>query len=172
MRKENAVEGMPKKFCSQCGNEIHQRAIVCSKCGARQMVAKKGMPVVAIIAIIAAIGVVGIAILGILAAIAIPQFSAYREKAFNAATISDLKNARVCVESYLAENRALPASLEQTSFKPQKDVTVELVVRDGKTYELYAVHKMGRKKYGWTSQDPDGMMVKGKNSPDSEFTRQ
>ena len=34
-----------------------------------------------------------IAIIGILAAIAIPQFSAYRNRSFNSAAMSDLKNA-------------------------------------------------------------------------------
>jgi prepilin-type N-terminal cleavage/methylation domain-containing protein len=33
-----------------------------------------------------------VAIIGILAAIAIPQFSSYRMKAYNAAALSDLKN--------------------------------------------------------------------------------
>ncbi len=33
-----------------------------------------------------------VAIIGILAAIAIPQFSTYRAKAFNAAAVSDTKN--------------------------------------------------------------------------------
>ena len=41
-----------------------------------------------------------IAIIGILAAIAIPQFSAYRKKAFNAAALSDLRNTRSVVEAY------------------------------------------------------------------------
>jgi type IV pilus assembly protein PilA len=163
------VEEMPKKFCSQCGNEIHQRAIVCSKCGARQAVAKKSMPAVAIVAIIAVIGFVGIAILGIIAAIAIPQFVAYRDKAYNAAVISDLKSAKAAVDTYVAEKGALPASLDQTSFKPQKDVTVEILVRDGKTYELYAFHRMGRKKCGLSSDDPDKIMVKEKNAPDSDY---
>ena len=35
-----------------------------------------------------------VAIIGILAAIAIPQFAAYRQKAYNSAAQSDLKNAK------------------------------------------------------------------------------
>ena len=49
-----------------------------------------------------------VAIIGILAAIAIPQFSAYRAKAYNAAATSDLKNAKTTMESYFADNQMYP----------------------------------------------------------------
>ena len=39
-----------------------------------------------------------VAIIGILAAIAIPQFSAYRARAFNAAAQSDLRNFKMQME--------------------------------------------------------------------------
>ncbi len=45
-----------------------------------------------------------IAIIGILAAIAIPQFSAYREKGYKATMISDAKNAYTGVVAYQADN--------------------------------------------------------------------
>jgi type IV pilus assembly protein PilA len=46
-----------------------------------------------------------VAIIGILAAIAIPQFSAYRQKGFNAAAVADLKNAKTGQESLFADNQ-------------------------------------------------------------------
>lgn len=49
-----------------------------------------------------------VAIIGILAAIAIPQFSAYREKAYNSAAQSDLKNAKTTLEAFYAENQKYP----------------------------------------------------------------
>jgi prepilin-type N-terminal cleavage/methylation domain-containing protein len=49
-----------------------------------------------------------VAIIGILAAIAIPQFSAYRQKAFNSAAQSDLKNAKTAVESSYADTFYYP----------------------------------------------------------------
>jgi len=49
-----------------------------------------------------------VAIIGILAAIAIPQFSAYRAKAYNAAAQSDLKNTKTNLESYFADNQLYP----------------------------------------------------------------
>ena len=49
-----------------------------------------------------------VAIIGILAAIAIPQFSQYRAKAYNSASTSDLKNAKTSLESYFADNQMYP----------------------------------------------------------------
>jgi type IV pilus assembly protein PilA len=53
-----------------------------------------------------------VAIIGILAAIAIPQFSAYREKAYNAASNSDLKNWKTGMEAFNADAQAYPAALD------------------------------------------------------------
>jgi len=44
-----------------------------------------------------------VAIIGILAAIAIPQFASYRQRAFNSAAQSDIKNARMASESLYAD---------------------------------------------------------------------
>ena len=53
-----------------------------------------------------------VAIIGILAAIAIPQFSAYRQKAYNSASNSDVKNIKTGMEAYMAENQAYPTALD------------------------------------------------------------
>jgi type II secretion system protein G len=52
-----------------------------------------------------------VAIIGILAAIAIPQFASYREKAFNTGSTSDLKNVKTGLEAYMADNQVYPAVL-------------------------------------------------------------
>jgi type IV pilus assembly protein PilA len=49
-----------------------------------------------------------VAIIGILAAIAIPQFASYRQKAYNSAAQSDLKNVKTNLESYFADNQKYP----------------------------------------------------------------
>ena len=49
-----------------------------------------------------------VAIIGILAAIAIPQFAAYRQKAYNSAAQSDLKNFKTGLESYFADFQRYP----------------------------------------------------------------
>jgi len=46
-----------------------------------------------------------VAIIGILAAIAIPQFSSYRLKAFNSAAQADLRNVMTSEEASFAENQ-------------------------------------------------------------------
>ena len=44
-----------------------------------------------------------IAIIGILAAIAIPQFAAYRKRSYNAAANADLRNAATAQEAYYVD---------------------------------------------------------------------
>ncbi len=56
-----------------------------------------------------------VAIIGILAAIAIPQFSNYRTKAFNSAAISDLHTARMAEEAVFADYQVYGASVAATT---------------------------------------------------------
>jgi type IV pilus assembly protein PilA len=45
-----------------------------------------------------------IAIIGILAAIAIPQFSSYRQRGYNTAAKADVKNAYTAAQAYFSDN--------------------------------------------------------------------
>ncbi|WP_321370685.1 prepilin-type N-terminal cleavage/methylation domain-containing protein [uncultured Desulfuromusa sp.] len=49
-----------------------------------------------------------VAIIGILAAIAIPQFASYRQKAFDAAATSDQKTIKTELEGYYTDNYHYP----------------------------------------------------------------
>jgi type IV pilus assembly protein PilA len=49
-----------------------------------------------------------IAIIGILAAIAIPQFAAYRVKSYNAAAQSDHRNVKTDLEAFYADYQVYP----------------------------------------------------------------
>ena len=49
-----------------------------------------------------------VAIIGILAAIAIPQFNAYRQRGYNASSSSDLRNFRTLMEAYQADYQQYP----------------------------------------------------------------
>ena len=49
-----------------------------------------------------------IGVIGILAAIAIPQFAFYRQKSFNAAALSDLRNVKTHLEAYFADYKYYP----------------------------------------------------------------
>ena len=50
-----------------------------------------------------------VAIIGILAAIAIPQFAAYRQRGFDARANSDLRNAATSEEAYFASSQVYKA---------------------------------------------------------------
>ena len=68
-----------------------------------------------------------IAIIGILAAIAIPQFTAYKQRGYNTAAKSDAKNAYTAAQAYFSDSPA--ATLDTTKlglggFVPTADVTV------------------------------------------------
>jgi len=65
-----------------------------------------------------------IIIIGILAAIAIPVFLRQREKGWDAAVKSDLRNAATAEETYLTDNGSYTqdvTALESAGFKPSAD---------------------------------------------------
>ena len=51
-----------------------------------------------------------VAIIGILAAIAIPQFAAYRARAQNSSALADMRNLRTDLEGYHAEWQQYPVN--------------------------------------------------------------
>lgn len=51
-----------------------------------------------------------VAIIGILAAIAIPQFSAYRIRGYNSAATADIRNSRTNMEAFFSDWQAYPSS--------------------------------------------------------------
>ena len=55
-----------------------------------------------------------VAIIGILAAVAIPQFSAYRAKAYNSASNSDARNIKTGLEAFYADNQYYPGTGQLT----------------------------------------------------------
>ena len=69
-----------------------------------------------------------IAIIGILAAIAIPQFSAYRVKGWMSTTRSDAKNAFTAVQAYLADNPGVTTAPAET-IGPSSTGTTYAVIR-------------------------------------------
>ena len=68
-----------------------------------------------------------VVIIGILVAIAIPKFSATREKAYFAAMKSDLKNLASQQEIYYADAYAYSAVTADLSFTSSDGVTVSIV---------------------------------------------
>ena len=68
-----------------------------------------------------------IAIIGILAAIAIPQFSAYKKRGYNAAAKSDAKNAYTAAQAYYGDYQTGviggTSNLSAYGFRPTANVT-------------------------------------------------
>jgi len=50
-----------------------------------------------------------VSIIGILASIAVPLYLDHRDRAFNMAALTDLKNFKTAMEAYFAENKQYPA---------------------------------------------------------------
>jgi prepilin-type N-terminal cleavage/methylation domain-containing protein len=67
-----------------------------------------------------------VVIIGILAAIAIPKFSATREKAYFAAMKSDLKNLASQQEIYYADNYTYTTATADLAFTNSEGVTVTI----------------------------------------------
>ncbi len=98
-----------------------------------------------------------IAIIGILAAIAIPQFSAYRKRGFNAAAESDLRNAMTAEEAYYADHQKytnLTADLQNYGFQGSSNVTLTVNTANTTLYNMQASHSSGDKTY--TVRGPGG----------------
>jgi len=92
-----------------------------------------------------------VAIIGILAAIAIPQFSAYRAQGYNARASSDLRNLATSEEAYFAANAAYTSTLTNlTGFKQSPGVSIS-VSPNGTTFTASASHASGNKTFNWDS---------------------
>ena len=92
-----------------------------------------------------------IAIIGILAAIAIPQFSAYRKRAYNSAAQSDLKNFTTAQEAYYVDEATYcssPSLLVGTYGAYTSDnVTLTINTATVNTYGMVSSHSSGDKTY-------------------------
>jgi len=101
-----------------------------------------------------------VAIIGILAAIAIPQFSSYRERAFNSAAESDMRNIMNGEEAYFADAEvyvdvtAITSSTgvqntfgSLTGVKISKNVKARVTGAGASDYTANTEHKSGTKIY-------------------------
>ena len=90
-----------------------------------------------------------IAIIGILAAIAVPQFNAYRLRGYNLGGLTDVKNASVLQEAYYDDNKTYTsdvADLTSYGFRQTQEVTVSLTGNDN-AYTITGFHNRGDKTY-------------------------
>jgi len=88
-----------------------------------------------------------IAIVGILAAIAIPQFAAYRQKAYNAVAHNDLSICKSEVTAYRADYGFYPVGAEQIQCNASKDVALYYLLLDSDNYQVISFHDKGSKAF-------------------------
>ena len=84
-----------------------------------------------------------IAIIGILAAIAIPQFSAYRQRGYNTAAKSDAKNAYTTAQAYFYDNPAgtvTLANLTAYGYKQTTNITTTVTTGTMAGFALTTTH--------------------------------
>ena len=103
---------------------------------------------------------VSIGIIGILAALAIVQYSAYRERSFDARAISDLRNTMSAQEAYFVDNETY---LDDLSLLPGFDTTspsVTLILgADGSSWSGACYHPRGSNTYCYDSGNAEGMVT-------------
>jgi prepilin-type N-terminal cleavage/methylation domain-containing protein len=86
-----------------------------------------------------------VAIIGILAAIAMPQFR-YRENAFNATVVADLRNAATAQETYFSDHAMYSNSCSTLpGYNMSQGVTFSTCTGDPNSFRMVATHPQGTK---------------------------
>jgi len=103
-----------------------------------------------------------IAIIAILAAIAIPQLSVHRTKAYNNTAVSDLKNAAIAQEAYHADNRSYTRDKSKLTTTPynlyiSRGVDWDVPEATDNSYLMTARHSSGNITY--TLSGPGGTIA-------------
>ena len=92
-----------------------------------------------------------IAIIGILAAIAIPQFSAYRQRSYNSSANADLRNAATAQEAYYVDKMTyttVEGDLVGTyGLFTSKGVVFTINSANTSSYNMEAYHTSGNRTY-------------------------
>jgi type IV pilus assembly protein PilA len=89
-----------------------------------------------------------VAIIGILAAIAIPQFAAYRRRGYEAAVRTDLRNAATAQEAYFAQNQAYVTGVMSSTnppnggFNATSTVTATAAVPSADRFTITGTHSL------------------------------
>ena len=107
-----------------------------------------------------------VAIIGILAAIAIPQFSAYRKRGYEAQVKSDLRNAATAEEAYFTQyfhyfaGDLTPANT-LTGFNKSTQVTPLTAATAGSGFTITAGHSNCAAGDAWTFTSSSGQITGG-----------
>jgi type IV pilus assembly protein PilA len=95
-----------------------------------------------------------IAIIGILAAIAIPQFSAYRTRSYNSSAQADVRNIATAQEAYFVDESTYTSTISNLTgskygYMQSGNVTVG-ATGSTQTYLITGFHASGDKTYSLT----------------------
>ena len=90
-----------------------------------------------------------ISIIGILAAVAVPQFNAYRLRGYNIGGKSDAKNASIAQEAYYVDNKTYTSDFNNLKTYGYRQMqSVEVRVSGGNNdYTIVSYHGNGDKTY-------------------------
>jgi len=92
-----------------------------------------------------------IAIIGILAAIAIPQFTAYRVRGYNTAAKADAKNSYTAAQAYFTDSPAATATLATLTasygYKQTANVTTTIATGTISGLSITTAHASGNVTY-------------------------
>ena len=133
-----------EKFCESCGEIIKINALACPYCG-KKMKKSGSMPGCAVAAIVF---VVFIFVVGLLAAIAIPQFTAYRNRAYQETVKLELREIKQSESEFFLVYKKYTsdlADLDVTIEDPK--VTIEILNADADCFEAKGTRTGLRKNF-------------------------
>lgn len=106
-----------------------------------------------VLAIVIPIFMIGV--IGILAAIAIPQFVSYRQKASNSAAISDLRSCQTEAEAYYVDHSSYPTEADQIECGTATGVALYYFDQGPDDYQVISFHGKGNKAFSATSESSE-----------------
>jgi type IV pilus assembly protein PilA len=139
------VKHADEMFCSNCGAIIKIKSLSCPRCGKKQR--KDGMGCLPMAAIGIAIVFVGFFIIGILAAIAIPQFNAYRTRAYQASVKAELNEICKAEDTYFTKNEKYTDNLEELGYIAKPNISIKIINLEDDCFYAQGEMKNLNKKY-------------------------
>lgn len=104
-----------------------------------------------------------VAIIGILAAIAIPQFAAYRQRAFDARANSDVRNAMTAQEAYFVDNESYTSTVADLPGLQASPDVVLAVTGTNTTFTVNGCHPQGTTDFSYDSAVGGGIVKAAKS---------
>jgi len=99
--------------------------------------------------------IIAVVFIGILAAIAIPQFAAYRSRAYSAAARSDLMACQAEVMSYYTNNQSYPTDPGQLQCRTSNNIALYYLAFGAEEYQLISFHPQGLTAFLVSNSDMD-----------------